>query len=155
MRKRKVVGRTDGMKYRWKGHTDRNRHKNRTKRSGQARLVYAKNINRNIPTTCRWARGDSLCREARAVKRSPLESGLTGSESGFACFACCQEFHLSNLPSRSIQLLFSPKKMLFRQKVGYVTKMNQTSMWRDELRLPWCDCHVWPGVTFVKWLTTR
>ena len=34
-----------------KGHKDRNRHKNRIKRSGQARLIYVKNINRNIPTT--------------------------------------------------------------------------------------------------------
>ena len=28
------------------------------KRSGQAQLVYFKNINRNIPTTWRWARED-------------------------------------------------------------------------------------------------
>ena len=28
------------------------------RRSGQARLVYVKNINRNIPNTWRWARGD-------------------------------------------------------------------------------------------------
>ena len=38
-----------GMKYSRKGHKDRNRHKNGIKRSGQARLVYDKNINRNIP----------------------------------------------------------------------------------------------------------
>ena len=36
---------------------DRNRHKNRIKRSGQARLVYVWDINRNIPTTRRWAAG--------------------------------------------------------------------------------------------------
>ena len=30
------------MKYSWKGHGDRNRHKNRIKRSGQARLVYVR-----------------------------------------------------------------------------------------------------------------
>ena len=35
MRKRRVVGRIYGMKYRWKGHTDRNRHKNRIKRVGK------------------------------------------------------------------------------------------------------------------------
>ena len=58
MRKRRVVGRVHGMKYRWKGHKSRNRHKNRVERSGQARLVYVKNINCNIPTTWRWARGD-------------------------------------------------------------------------------------------------
>ena len=46
------------MKYSWKGHKDRSRHKNRIKRSGQARLVYVTDINRNIPTTWRWAGGD-------------------------------------------------------------------------------------------------
>ena len=58
MRRRRVVGRIYGKKYSWKGHQERNRHKNRIKRSGQARLVYVKNKNRNIPTTWRWARGD-------------------------------------------------------------------------------------------------
>ena len=58
MIKRKVVGRIYGMKYTWKGHKDGDRHKNRLKTSGQARLVYVKNINRDIPTTWRWARGD-------------------------------------------------------------------------------------------------
>ena len=33
-----------------KGHKDRNRHKNRLKRSGQARLVYVTDINRNTPS---------------------------------------------------------------------------------------------------------
>ena len=40
MRKQRGVGRIDGMKYSWKGHQDRNRHKKRIERSGQARLVY-------------------------------------------------------------------------------------------------------------------
>ena len=34
-----------------KGHEDSNRHKDKTKRSGRARLVYVKNINSNFPTT--------------------------------------------------------------------------------------------------------
>ena len=55
MRKRRVVGRIYWMKYSWKGHKDKNRHKSRIKRSGQARLVYVKKTNRNIPTTWRWA----------------------------------------------------------------------------------------------------
>ena len=55
MRKRRVVGRIYGTKYSWKGHKDRNRHKNRVQRSGQARLIYVMDINRNIPTTGRWA----------------------------------------------------------------------------------------------------
>ena len=34
-----------------KGHKDRNRHKNRIKRSGQAQLIYVFDINRSIPIT--------------------------------------------------------------------------------------------------------
>ena len=49
MWKRRVVGRIYGMKYSWNGHKDRNRHKKRIKRSGQAQFVYAFDINRNIP----------------------------------------------------------------------------------------------------------
>ena len=58
VRKRRVVRRIYGMKYSWKGHKNRNRHKNRMKRSGQARLVYVKDINCDILTTWRWARGN-------------------------------------------------------------------------------------------------
>ena len=59
MRKRRVVRRIYGMKYSWMGHKERNRHKNRINSDGQARLDYVFDINHNIPTTWRWARGDS------------------------------------------------------------------------------------------------
>ena len=74
MRKRWVVGRIYGMKYSWKGHKDRNRHKTRIKnkkykKSEQARLVYVKDINCcNIPTTWRWAR--RVPRRKRGRKRT-------------------------------------------------------------------------------------
>ena len=58
MRKWIFVGRIYGMKCSWKGHKDRNRHKNRIKRSGQAQLVHVKGINQNIPTTWGWAHED-------------------------------------------------------------------------------------------------
>ena len=48
------------MKYSWKGHKDRNRHKNRIKKEW-ASSVYVKGINHNIPATWRWVRGDWLC----------------------------------------------------------------------------------------------
>ena len=69
MRKRGVVGRLYGMKHGSKGHKERSRHKNRIKRSGQARSVHVGttpvktdvkpdhqsvhvfDINHNIPTT--------------------------------------------------------------------------------------------------------
>ena len=59
VRKRRVVGRIYGMKYSWKGHKDRNSHKNRINRSGQAWLAYVKNISRSIPTMWRWVHGDA------------------------------------------------------------------------------------------------
>ena len=40
------------MKYSWKGHKDRNRHKKRIETGGQAGLVYVKSINRNVPLVC-------------------------------------------------------------------------------------------------------
>ena len=55
MRKRRVVRKLYSMEYSWKGHKYRNRHKNRITRSGQARLVYVKNINCSISNTWRWA----------------------------------------------------------------------------------------------------
>ena len=58
MKKRRVVGKIHGMKRSWKGHKDRNRHKNKIKRSWQALLLYVKDINCNIPTTWKWARED-------------------------------------------------------------------------------------------------
>ena len=56
MKKPRVVGGIYGMKYGRKDDKDRNRHRSRIKykiekRSGQARFVYVKDINRNIPTT--------------------------------------------------------------------------------------------------------
>ena len=51
VRKQRLVGRIYGMKYSSKGHKDRNRHRNRVKRSGQARLLYVFDINHNIPAT--------------------------------------------------------------------------------------------------------
>ena len=48
----RVVWRICGMKYSLKGHKDRNRHKNKMKRSGQARLVYVKDINHKIRWGC-------------------------------------------------------------------------------------------------------
>ena len=59
-RKRRVVGRIYGMEYSWKCRKDRSWHKNIIKRSGQTQLVYVKDINRNIPTTWRWTRGNTM-----------------------------------------------------------------------------------------------
>ena len=61
-----------------KGPKDRNRHKIRIKRSGLARLLYVKNLNRNIPTTWMWGRGEP-CLEIRCPKdviECPWQGGL-------------------------------------------------------------------------------
>ena len=60
VRKRRLVGRIYGMKHNWKAHKDRNRHKNRIKRSGQARLIYVSDVNHNIPTMWWSARGEDI-----------------------------------------------------------------------------------------------
>ena len=49
VRKRRVVGRIYRIKCSWQGHKDKNRRKIWIKRSGQARLVYVKDIDRAIP----------------------------------------------------------------------------------------------------------
>ena len=83
-RKIRVVGRIYGMKYSWKGHKDRNRHRNRIKGSGQARLVYVIDINRNTPTTWRWARGD-ICWSKRWRKNMlKLNSGVIVNDTRLA-----------------------------------------------------------------------
>ena len=50
VKKRRVVGRICGMKYDRKGHRDRNRHKNRIKRSEHAQLVDVQGIKHDLPT---------------------------------------------------------------------------------------------------------
>ena len=57
------------MKYSWKGHKDKNRHKNRIERSGQARLVYVKDINREVELAWTHIR----------AKRSSLEVHINDS----------------------------------------------------------------------------
>ena len=57
VRKRRVVERIYEMGYRWKGHKDRNRHKNRIKRTGKARLVYIRemyDVHREEPQPSFW-----------------------------------------------------------------------------------------------------
>ena len=88
MRKRRVVGRIYRMKYSWNDHKDRNRRKNGIKRSRQARPVYGKDINRNIPATWRWARGDSL-QGIVNMEMISVFSKLPFPPTGEKCFACC------------------------------------------------------------------
>ena len=61
MRKLRVVGRIYGMKHSWKGPQDRNRHKNRTKRRGQVRLVYVKDIKMQQPHHVKGSPWGSEC----------------------------------------------------------------------------------------------
>ena len=56
------------MKYSLKGRKDRKRQKDRIKKSGQARLVYVQDINRNIPATWRSARADKFVKDWDKVK---------------------------------------------------------------------------------------
>ena len=64
-----VVGRLYGMKYSSKGNGDRNIQRIEfffKIRSEQVQLVHIFDINRNIPTKWRWARGDIIIGASRA-----------------------------------------------------------------------------------------
>ena len=63
------------MKHSWKGHKDRNRHKNRIKRSGQAQLVYVEDINCKIPTT--WSRTRGELKRVDCYSRIPCRGTWT------------------------------------------------------------------------------
>ena len=54
------------MKSSRKEHKDRNRYKKRIKRSGQAQVVYVKDINRNVPIT----------RDGEPMGRNGIKDGL-------------------------------------------------------------------------------
>ena len=56
------------------------------RRSGQARLVYIRDINRSIPATWRWARGDKQ-NLAKPSKTSNIREILQKSTAGVA--VCC------------------------------------------------------------------
>ena len=69
-----------GMKYSWKGHNDRNQHMNKIKRSGQARLVYVKDISHNIPTTViRW-QNTSNSKSQVDVQLTMIHDQMTGDK---------------------------------------------------------------------------
>ena len=98
------------MKYSWTGHEERNKHNNRIKRSGQARLVYVRHkpwnphhmLNRNIPTTWRWARG------ARDARTDFLlqESNWWQREKRSASFYIVCSFEKEDFPQSSHPVLF-------------------------------------------------
>ena len=71
----------------WKGRKYINRHQNRIKRSGQARLVYVFDINRDNPTTWRRARG---VRKNRILtwSKQPIK-GIALNRCQFVC-ACAR-----------------------------------------------------------------
>ena len=71
MRKRRAVGSIYGMKFSWKGHKERNRHKNRIKRSGLR--WFMSEINCNISTTWRWSRRDASEYRVRKVHQRYIE----------------------------------------------------------------------------------
>ena len=77
------------MKYSWKGHKDRNKHKNRRRKKGVGKLGwFMSGINRNISTTWRWTYGEDCCssntwrRRVHAVSSSPLYSLQTRWQRG-------------------------------------------------------------------------
>ena len=96
----------NGMTYSWKGHKDKNRHKNRIQRSEQARLVHVKNI-----TTLRVGPGGRAVKTWMISGKELLFSTVIGiSHSGtprfdpdflllFCCCCCCRRRRRSSSSS--------------------------------------------------------
>ena len=136
MRKRTVVGRIYGMEYSWKDHKDRNRHKNRIKRSGQARLVHVIDRNHNIPTTWRWARGDHLCKavglniiglyRAVGVSKGPLRGGSKGVINFPWIFRQCEVYSLEETSGVHWIVSCSWEKILH-------FKLGTQCFWKEEI----------------------
>ena len=97
----RVVGRIHGMKYSWKGHkTEIDTRTEYIKRSGQARLIYEFDINCNIPTTWRWARGDPPVRKGILVPESTFSAD---SLTGVRTISVCSYMHW-HLPVRTLKI---------------------------------------------------
>ena len=130
MRKRRVVGRIYGMKYSWKGHKDRNRHKNRINGSGPVGLVYVKNVNRNIPTTWRLAHGDfSVVKSLSLLTRCLVIVGIyiTAEE----CTTATTGIDYSVKTEASVTSSLSEK--CCRKHVIWSTTSQQATTWRTIL----------------------
>ena len=67
-----VVGRICGMKYSWKGHKDRKRHKNRLKGVGKF-CWFMSGVSRNIPTTWRGTRVDASLNTRHLIEEEGYE----------------------------------------------------------------------------------
>ena len=143
-----------GMKYSWKGHKDRNRHKNRVNRNGQARLIYVKNINRNIPTTWRWARRDEREREREREREKRVMNE----------WPMCSEINLLFLLQTLLQARYSGESGGKTPGLQVLTQSHGQGAWEaSQLRLsiilsrPWSpsgylDLHVtsvWPWHWFA------
>ena len=87
------------------GRKDRNRHKHRMNRGGQTRLVYVKDINRNIPITWRWARGDGWIPHALSIAIANSErhtSSQITAKIVIPCHAChCQHFRSFGMSAKT------------------------------------------------------
>ena len=70
MRKHKLFGRIYGMKCSWKGHKNKNRHKNRIKRSVRVQMVDVFYINHNILATWGLAHGDKAFKASSSSSSS-------------------------------------------------------------------------------------
>ena len=114
VRKLRVVGRIYEMKYSWKGHKDRNRHKNRIKRSGQARLVYSVSSRykqraalRNTRPT--WQRLDSPVRGSHCnyitLYHESLCTAASITSEPKSCFFCVEGDRLLTVVNTLVPLL--------------------------------------------------
>ena len=117
------------MKYSRKGHKDRNRHKNRIKRSGQARWIYVIDTNRNIS----FRQADSfffffVCVVSFATIFTLTDQFLQLSSLSLVSF--CDYLHFNSLVSATFFTLPVPTSSPSRggDVAVYVFDINQLSL---------------------------
>ena len=140
VKKRRVVRRIYGMKHSWKGHKDRNRHKNRIKkRSGQARLIYVKNINRNIPTTWRWA----LVELKRSCSLGSVSKPFNRKQPMLAnvMMVMMKTMTVMTKPKIVGKKRISRRRMTIKEQLSWKCRRLEQALASDiTLRQAWCIC---------------
>ena len=108
------------MKYGCKDHTDRNRHKNRRKKNGQARLVHVKDTNH----TSSPLEGEQVGTTDREKDVEMDGGAITGSNTGGSSVSCEK--------LKNTQILSPQEEGLSRvcgQKLKKKNPLSQTAFW--------------------------
>ena len=132
-KERRVVGRTYGMKYSWKGHKDRNRHKNRIKQraSSVGLCLWHKPQHPHCVKVSPRGQCGSLYLDKESGERERERERLIPS----AVFASNTTERLFFPPQRQLDPLEESNWPAARSGVGKPTCLLSASNWRDDIRI--------------------